>query len=149
MFLTAIAPESGKIYQKKIYNIPDDISVTNQNLIWVRGSLYSESEIIQNDSNTCIVEIKGYLSLSEKFNIWSEYGKPETDIYFCVVQGKIVTKENLDSDNGYSWPIGWISIDGYVIIHVDILMLLNEYHQANNAKRIGNNESKPLLQFTD
>lgn len=135
MLLTAIAPESGKVYQKKTYEIPTDISVVNSNLVWVRGRLYEESKVIQRKSNTCIVEITGYLSLSEKFHVWSEYGQPETDIYYCVEQGKIVEKEEMNEDNGYFWPIGWISMYGYVVIYVDLLMLLNQYHLQNDARK--------------
>jgi hypothetical protein len=138
MFLTSIAPESGKIYQKKTYNIPTDINMVNPNLIWVRGRIYEESEIIQRTSNSCIVELTGYLSLSEKFQIWSEYGRPSIDIYYCVEQGKIVVKEELDEDNGFVWPIGWISTEGYVIINVDLLMLLNQYHHLNGTKKFLN-----------
>lgn len=155
MFLTAIAPESGKIYQKRTYNIPTDMVTTNSSLIWVRGRLYEDSKIIQQKSNSCIVEIVGYLSLSEKFHIWSEYGQPELDIYFCVEDGRIVEKDELHRDNGYIWPIGWISKEGYVIVYVDLLMLLNSYYNLSNTKKIGTpsgigvyDAKQPVLQLS-
>ena len=145
MLLAEIGTKAEKTtYQTKEHSL-QDVGKPNSSLTYTRGRLYDESSVIQNESNNCIIEITGYLSLSEKFNLWYTYGQPKTDLYYCVEKGAIVSKDKLDLDNGYIWSIGWISDTGYVVVYVDMLMLLNEYHNINNTKKIIDNGNEQLI----
>lgn len=121
-------------------NINHDIyAVTPVKIHVTRSCIYKRSPVILDKTDGEVIEISGYLSLEDKFALWSKHGQPIEFLYFSITDGTVCMLSDITNDaNSINWCIGWISEDRAAFIFVDMINLLIDYYYQCQARSLSN-----------